>query len=262
MPPRSRPRREPAAGRPACRRAREFWDPGGAMRTEALLKSYLELERKLGSMVPLPSDDDRPGGAARLRRALGVPNPGEQYQIEARDALVEPDPRSTPGCMRPGSPSAGAAGLRSRGRSPLPARRCRGELRATRDAERLAALRRRCRLAAQQARQIKDLGARPAWLEVFRTLASSYDGVLAIHPDDAGARAEVLQEARGRRATRRGRTRRMMRDPRYWRERDPRSSLRSPRASSASTQASTRPLRPLDRTPKPGNASAARRGPI
>src|SRR5690606_42056982 len=68
----------------------KFWDgDAGQIRTDALLKSYLELERKLGSMVPLPGDDD-PAGRERLRRALGVPGSADEYQIEVHDELLKP----------------------------------------------------------------------------------------------------------------------------------------------------------------------------
>ena len=53
----------------------KFWDPEnlGTMRTDALLKSYLELERKLGSTVLLPVDAADQEGRRRMLRALGVP---------------------------------------------------------------------------------------------------------------------------------------------------------------------------------------------
>ena len=70
----------------------KFWDrETGQIRTDALLKSYVELERKLGSMVPLPDDDD-PEGRERLRRALGVPTGADEYRIEVRDELLKPTP--------------------------------------------------------------------------------------------------------------------------------------------------------------------------
>jgi hypothetical protein len=71
----------------------KFWNSDSrAIRTEALLKSYLELERKLGSMVPLPSDETDHDGQMRLLRALGVPESPERYRIAPRHQLVEPDP--------------------------------------------------------------------------------------------------------------------------------------------------------------------------
>ena len=82
---------EAPAGRPASV-PEKFWDrEAGAIRTDALLKSYVELERKLGSMVPLPADDDQEG-RERLQRLLGVPANAADYQIEARDELLEPTP--------------------------------------------------------------------------------------------------------------------------------------------------------------------------
>src|SRR5918996_1471106 len=69
----------------------KFWDgETGTVRTDALLKSYLEIERKLGSMITLPADDGDREGHSRLHPALGVPERPEDYQITARSALVEP----------------------------------------------------------------------------------------------------------------------------------------------------------------------------
>jgi hypothetical protein len=61
------------------------------VRTDALLKSYLQLEKKLGTMVPLPSDDD-PASRQRLQRALGRPESPDDYKIEAPHELLSPDP--------------------------------------------------------------------------------------------------------------------------------------------------------------------------
>jgi hypothetical protein len=56
----SEPANAPAARPPGV--PEKFWDrEAGGIRTDALLKSYVELERKLGSMVPLPGDDDQEG---------------------------------------------------------------------------------------------------------------------------------------------------------------------------------------------------------
>ena len=105
---------EPAEA-PAARPAgvpEKFWDrEAGSIRTDALLKSYVELERKLGSMVPLPGDDDQEG-RERLWRVLGVPDAAEEYQIEAPRRTAPADRRNqcqaASGRVHPG---AGAAGL-------------------------------------------------------------------------------------------------------------------------------------------------------
>jgi hypothetical protein len=72
------------------------------------------------------------------------------------------------------------------------------------------------------AQQIKTWGEANLAPDVFGTLASSYDGVLAIHQMMQAREPAVLNESNGTRAELdEGRLARMMRDPRYWRERDP-----------------------------------------
>lgn len=97
----------PPADEPADRPAgvpEKFWDrEAGAIRMEALLKSYVELERKLGSMVPLPGDDDQEG-RERLRRALGVPDSPEHYRSRSATSWSSRPRRSTPDCTRRDSP--------------------------------------------------------------------------------------------------------------------------------------------------------------
>ena len=98
----SEPAKAPAARPPGV--PEKFWDrEAGAIRTDALLKSYVELERKLGSMVPLPGDDDQEG-RERLWRVLGVPDAAEDYQIGRATNCSSRLRRSMPGCIGPGSP--------------------------------------------------------------------------------------------------------------------------------------------------------------
>ena len=69
----------------------KFWDAAtGAVRTEALLKSYAELERKLGST----GQDGELSEAARARLLdmLGRPATPDEYRIEPPHEAVTPDP--------------------------------------------------------------------------------------------------------------------------------------------------------------------------
>ena len=83
----------------------KFWDgEAGCVRTDALLKSYLEIERKLGSMVALPTDDGDVEGRGRLYRALGVPAHADDYQIAVAKRAAGAEPRrSTSSFMLPAS---------------------------------------------------------------------------------------------------------------------------------------------------------------
>ena len=69
----------------------KFWDAAtGTIRTEALLKSYAELERKLGST----GQDGELSEAARARLLdmLGRPATPEEYRIEPPHEAVASDP--------------------------------------------------------------------------------------------------------------------------------------------------------------------------
>jgi len=203
----------------------KFWDAAQAtVRTEALLKSYLEIERKLGSMIALPTDADDSEGRNRLLRALGVPESPEGYQIESQSALLDPSPEIN-------------ARLHAAGFTPEQAQLV-YDLAAdhllpmvsdvldtvdrARDTDRLVQRFGGVEAWRALAKQIKSWGSANLSEEVFDTLSKSYDGVVALHQmmqapepavlsDGDAAQVELDEAALSQ----------MMRDPRYWRERDP-----------------------------------------
>jgi hypothetical protein len=202
----------------------KFWDPeAGAIRTEALLKSYVELERKLGSMVPMPGGNDQEG-RARLLQALGVPASSEDYRIEVCDELVEPVPEINARLHEAGFTQEQAQLVYDLAADHLlpVIDDAMGELRATRDAERLASHFGGGAAWPNMARQIKAWGEANLAGDVYRILAASYDGVLAMHQMMQAREPSVLQAAEGSQSDLdEAALTRMMRDPRYWRERDP-----------------------------------------
>ena len=208
---------------PACRR--NFWDAApGEVRTEALIKSYLELERKLSSMVPLPTDEADQEGHRRLLRPSASRKVPEQYQIEPRHELLAPDPEINTQLHEAGFTKRQAQlvyDLAADHLVPLLDRAV-TELTATRDVERLASHFGGPAPWRTTAQQIKIWGQANLTPDVFETLATSYDGVLAIYQMMQAREPAVLNEANGPRAELdEGGLARMMRDPRYWRERDP-----------------------------------------
>lgn len=203
----------------------KFWDGEAAcVRTDALLKSYLEIERKLGSMIALPADDDDSEGHSRLHRALGVPQGPDGYQIAARSDLVESSPEIN-------------AKLHAAGFTPQQAQlvydlatdhllplvdELLDEFGSARDSERLANRFGGTEAWRALAGQIKTWGRANLSDEVFATLSASYDGVLAMHQMMQGPEPTVLHDGEGIQATPDAPTlSQMMRDPRYWRDRDP-----------------------------------------
>jgi hypothetical protein len=203
----------------------KFWDgEAGCVRTDALLKSYLEIERKLGSMIALPADDGDSEGRSRLHRALGVPDGPDDYQIAARSALVESSPEIN-------------AKLHAAGFTPQQAQlvydlaadhllplvdELLDEFGSARDSERLAHRFGGTEAWRALASQIRTWGRANLSDEVFATLSASYDGVLAMHQMMQAPEPAVLHDGEGTQATPDAPTlSQMMRDPRYWRDRDP-----------------------------------------
>lgn len=57
----------------------KFLNNDGTLNTDMLMKSYSELERKLGTMITVPTDGCDETVRERFNRAIGVPETSEQY---------------------------------------------------------------------------------------------------------------------------------------------------------------------------------------
>ena len=57
----------------------KFLNEDGSLNTDSLLKSYGELEKKLGTMVSIPNSESDDGARERFNRAIGVPDDASQY---------------------------------------------------------------------------------------------------------------------------------------------------------------------------------------
>ncbi len=204
----------------------KFWDPArGAVRIDALLNSYLALEKKLSGMLPAPqSDEDR----ARLHRALGVPAAPDDYCIDCKHGLFTPD--------------AGInARLHAAGFTPEQAQTVydlaaeklvplildiAAQFEAEREIERLEKQFGGAERWQETARQLAAFGRRALPPEALQGLSSSYEGVMALHrmmQDGIGAGngggfadAHGVPDTFGEKDLQK-----MMRDPKYWRDRDP-----------------------------------------
>jgi hypothetical protein len=203
----------------------KFWDSkAGCVRTEALLKSYLEIERKVGSMVALPADDADGEGHSRLHRALGVPDSPDDYQITARSELLDSSPEIN-------------AKLHAAGFTPQQAQLVYDlaadhllplvddlldDFGSARDSERLANRFGGTEAWRSFAGQIKTWGRANLSDDVFNTLSTSYEGVLAMHQMMQAPEPAVLRDGESAPdAPNEALLGQMMRDPRYWRDRDP-----------------------------------------
>jgi hypothetical protein len=202
----------------------KFRDPEtGELRTQALLRSYLELERKLARMVELPQPDSPPETAGAFRRAIGVPDTPEDYPVKPPHPMIQPDPDIN-------------AALHAAGFTPEQAQLV-YDLAAERMLPAIEEMARDFEAERQMERLIEQFGGPDKWrevaaalgawgrknlpAEVFDALSTTYEGVLAMHRMMAngepglgavGAPAPEMNEDD---------LKRLMADPKYWRQRDP-----------------------------------------
>lgn len=199
----------------------------GAVDVAALTAAFHALSQRVASMMPRPSPDLDPDDQHLVRQALGVPDRSEDYAIACPHGLFEADPDVNAQLHKIGLSQAQAQAVYD-----LAADRMIPLIE-----ERLA------EIEAEQAidRLIEAFGGPDRWREVSRqlsafarrtlppsavsSLTSSYDGVMALHkmmqgqggepgalPVEAGApltSGALEKDLHG-----------MMRDPRYWRDRD------------------------------------------
>jgi len=51
----------------------------GTLNADALIKSYTELEKKMGTMISVPDENSDESSVIRFRRAIGVPDNADEY---------------------------------------------------------------------------------------------------------------------------------------------------------------------------------------
>lgn len=186
----------------------KFWDSArGEMRTEALLKSYLELERKLGSIPP-----------------LDVPQSPEDYGIKLDDPLLQSDPEI--------NARLHAAGF-TRQQAQLVY-----DLAAERLTPMIAEVAAVFEADSQIARLVDHFGSADKWREasrqiaawgrsslpshVFEALATTSEGVLAMHRMMSEREPGLVHGGSTASTTpTEAELKEWMRDPRYWRDQDP-----------------------------------------
>lgn len=59
----------------------KFLNQDGTLNTEALLKSYGELEKKIGTMITVPTPESDETIRNKFNRAIGVPESFNEYPI-------------------------------------------------------------------------------------------------------------------------------------------------------------------------------------
>ena len=59
----------------------KFLNQDGTLNSDALMKSYSELERKIGTMITVPTDGCDQDVINRFNHAIGVPETADEYPV-------------------------------------------------------------------------------------------------------------------------------------------------------------------------------------
>jgi hypothetical protein len=203
----------------------KFWDPqAGAIRTEALLRAYQDLERRMHTMVKVPGDDCTDDDLCAFRRALGIPDSPDGYQIECRHDMLASDPEINRQLHEHGfTPEQAQLVYDLAHERVVPAfERLNQEHDQRRHLDKLKDHFGGEARWGETARQVSAWGKANLPAEVYDALSRSAEGIVAMERmmasgepamgRAAAPREESLSEAE---------LKKLMQDPRYWKKRDP-----------------------------------------
>jgi hypothetical protein len=217
----------PEAGKPSPRPAEvpeKFWDAAtGTLRVEALLKSYLELERRLSQRAGRPGPDAAPEELQRFRQAMGIPDSAEAYAITAPHDLCCPDPEVNHRLHAAHFTNEQAQlvyDLAAERLLPLIAEAA-AQYEADRQRETLIRHYGGEEGFRRMAAQLSAWGQAKLPPAVYAALAATAEGVMALEQMMRGQEPGLSRESEPPSAESETELRAMMRDPRYWRSRDP-----------------------------------------
>lgn len=191
----------------------KFWNAEtGEVRVEALLKSYLALEQKLSQKKTEPTDTP--------------PESADKYDIKLASELLQNDPEVNARLHAKGFTNAQVQEVYDLAAEKLVPMimDVMQDSQADREIERLVDHFGGAEAWARVAKQLYAFGQKNLPPEMLKSLASSYDGVLTLH--------RMMNEGVGAGTKMKGgktlsfhpdekELGKMMRDPKYWRDRDP-----------------------------------------
>ncbi|MCH7935751.1 MAG: hypothetical protein IH994_01505 [Proteobacteria bacterium] len=186
----------------------KFWDQDkGEVRTDSLVKSYRSLEQKLGALA-----------------GQGVPDDAEGYDIKTENELFASDPAVNAQLHAAGFSQEQAQtvyDLAAEHMLPL-VTGVASEFHAQAQIDRLAQRFGGEEKWREMAGQLKQWGRAKFPDEVFQALSSTYEGVLTMHKMMSSGEPGLIEGAgAGDEGSSEEGLKRMMQDPRYWRDHDP-----------------------------------------
>lgn len=197
----------------------KFLNEDGTLNTESLLKSYSELEKKMGTMVKVPTEDSDETVRIKFNKAIGVPEDESEYptnemfddesvrkkfheigltktQVEKIYAIAEEylSPILSELFSMENETSAIAELKKFFG-----------------DEEKMK----------EALRAVKDFGEKYLPSDAFESLCSTPQGIQSVYKMMQSMEPKVYTDKNSSENLSDNDLRRMMRDPKYWRDQDP-----------------------------------------
>ncbi|MBO5997946.1 MAG: hypothetical protein J6P93_05415 [Alphaproteobacteria bacterium] len=202
----------------------KFLDAKGNLNADALLQSYLELEKKMGTMVHIPASDASDDERKAFYQKLGVPTNAEDYHLEIKNELLASDPEVNQRLCNLGFTNAQVQAVYDlAAEKVLPVIE---ELAQDYEASRQRALLENHFGGKERfeevARQITGWAKQNLLTEVFDALSTTYEGVLTLYKMmengepailPKGTPANEILDEEG--------LKKLMMSPKYWRDQDP-----------------------------------------
>ncbi|MDY0029495.1 MAG: hypothetical protein RBR86_06085 [Pseudobdellovibrionaceae bacterium] len=201
----------------------KFWDAEKKeIKVEALMKSYKELEKKLSCMMPIPESD---ADKVRLHKMLGCPDTPEGYEVTLSNEFLDVDPELNARLHGKGFTSAQVQevyDLAGEKLVPLILEMA-AEFQAEREIERLVEAFGGVAKWQEISRQLQEYGRKILPAPAFEGMACSYDGVMALYRmmQKDGKIPSARADGEAGDVSDEKSLRKMMQDPRYWRDRNP-----------------------------------------
>ena len=202
----------------------KFLDAKGNLNADALLQSYLELEKKLGTMVHIPSTDAPEDEKKAFYQKIGVPATADEYQLEIKDELLASDPEVNQRLCDLGFTNKQAQAVYDlAAEKVLPVIE---ELAQDYEASRQRGLLENHFGGKERfeevARQITQWAKQNVLQEVFDALSTTYEGVLTLYKIMENGEPTILSKGSPvNEILDEDALKKLMMSPKYWRDQDP-----------------------------------------
>jgi hypothetical protein len=199
----------------------KFWDNKTSnVRLESLAKSYIELEKKMSNSVMRPENDD---DKSNLLSMLGRPDKSDDYDIKVEHGMFDIDADLNNRLHNLGFTQDQVQAVYDAAEEKLVPviLEMSAEFQADREVERLIQEFGGADKWQEVSRQLLAFGQKNLPEDVLDSLSSSYDGVMTLFQMMKSKNPSFNGSGNASNAIGENDLKSMMRDPKYWREKDP-----------------------------------------